>query len=280
MRLVILGPGSFLGRALSRKASQLGLEVLPLGRSVLDLTATGAGNNLAALLRPSDVLVFLSAITPDKGNGLDAFNQNFFMGQAVADAIARQSVNQVVYISSDAVYPFDRGLVSESSPTRADSLYAAAHLAREALMQASAPDRTSILRCTQVYGPGDSHHSYGISSFCRSAQKSGEIHLFGRGEEFRDHVFIEDVVEAILTAAMEKITGLFNVVSGRSIRHIDAADLIGKTLDQAVETVFKERKQPITHRHYCADHLRSSLLRRPATPLVGGIRAMLEQDDS
>lgn len=278
MRLVILGAGSFIGRALSRRAASLGLSALSLTSRDLDLTEADAGDRLASLLEPTDVLLFLAALTPDRGRGLEAFDKNMQMGSAVTDALSRRPVEHVVYVSSDAVYPFDRGLVDEETPTRADTLYAAAHLARETMIRTAAEDRVTVLRSTLVFGPGDTHRSYGPTTFCRNAVLNGDIPLFGFGEEFRDHVFIDDVVAAIVAAAQTRQPGLFNVASGRSIRYADLAKLVADMVGGSIAISHKERRQPITHRHFCIDRLRVGLTGRSSTRLTAGIARTLAED--
>ena len=49
-----------------------------------------------------------------------------------------------------------------------------------------------IVRPTLVYGEGDPHNGYGPNRFIKLIKKK-PIELFGRGEELRDHVWINDV---------------------------------------------------------------------------------------
>jgi UDP-glucose 4-epimerase len=66
-RVVVLGARGFIGRALVAALQQAGIAVMPVSSADLDLTAEDAGDRLAAMLKPDDAVVLLSALTPDKG---------------------------------------------------------------------------------------------------------------------------------------------------------------------------------------------------------------------
>ena len=63
-RAVVMGAGGFVGGAILRKLKQRGVATLAITRSEIDLLAAGAGDRLAAMLRPSDAFVAVSAIAP------------------------------------------------------------------------------------------------------------------------------------------------------------------------------------------------------------------------
>ena len=52
----------------------------------------------------------------------------------------------------------------------------------------------SILRPTLIYGEGDPHNGYGPNKFMRLAKKNEDILLFGKGEELRDHININETL--------------------------------------------------------------------------------------
>jgi UDP-glucose 4-epimerase len=64
--------------------------------------------------------------------------------------------------------------------------------------------RSACLRLTNTYGPGmnlrNACHGF-IAEFFRRALSGQEVELFGGGEQRRDINFVDDVVEAILSAA-------------------------------------------------------------------------------
>ena len=61
--------------------------------------------------------MFLSALTPDKDRGIRAFLANVHMGTNVCEALTAVAAGHVVYVSSDAVYPFANAVLSTPSTT-------------------------------------------------------------------------------------------------------------------------------------------------------------------
>ena len=87
----------------------------------------------------------------------------------------------------------------------------------------------AILRLTAVYGAGDTHNSYGPNRFLRQALKDGRIALFGKGEETRDHLYVDDAVELVLKVLLHGSTGLLNLARGRSETFRSVAEAVGRS---------------------------------------------------
>jgi nucleoside-diphosphate-sugar epimerase len=86
VRAVVLGAGGFLGRALVAALRARGDTVVPLGAADIDLGDRAAAEALGARLRSDDTLVFLAAVTPDRGRDSAALMRNLEMGRAVTAA--------------------------------------------------------------------------------------------------------------------------------------------------------------------------------------------------
>jgi UDP-glucose 4-epimerase len=249
-RVVILGASGFIGSMLKQKLDSLSIPTLALASKDLDLTDTNNVERLASILKPNDAVIMLSAITPDKGRDIDAFMRNIKMGETVCKALQKSPVAHTIYLSSDAVYAADLSHVSESSPAAPTDLYGTMHKTREVMFQSVVPKCLAILRLTITFGLLDTHNSYGPNRFRRSAEKDQKITLFGDGEEMRDHIYGDDVVELILQVLCHQSYGLLNVCTGKSYSFMDIAKKVAKTFDFDVDIVCTPRQNPITHRHY------------------------------
>lgn len=249
-RVVILGANGFVGRALAAHLLERGVPTLAVGRDRIDLTADDAANKLAAELRTDDAVAFLSALTPDKGRGIPTFQANIQMAAAVCAALERVTPAHVVYVSSDAVYPFRTGQISEESSAEPTDLYGAMHLTRELMVRQATKAPVAVLRPTLIYGAADTHNSYGPNRLRRTAKKDGRITLFGAGEETRDHVYIDDVVTLVDLALVHRSEGTLNLATGRSISYADLAAKIKVLSAAPVEIVTTPRQNPITHRAF------------------------------
>jgi UDP-glucose 4-epimerase len=272
-RIVVLGVSGFLGRRLRTACAVAGVEMLGLGSRELDLTDPGAGAQLAQQLRPRDVLVFLAALTPDKGRDSAALMRNLAMARAVCEATRSVELAQLIYASSDAVYSFATTLICEDTPAIPLDLYGAMHRTRELMLAAEARAPLAILRLTAIYGADDTHNSYGPNRFVRQAFKDGRIALFGYGEETRDHLYVDDAVDLILKTALRGSTGLLNLASGKSESFRTVADLVAAQAGRPIEIVPSARQSPVTHRHFDVSNLTRAFPSIRLRPLAEGLAA-------
>jgi len=249
-RVVLLGGSGFIGQEISKILTQENAPILSLSSKELDLTQESAVDNFSGLLKETDSIVFLSALTPDKGRGIEAFEKNIKMAVHVVKALERRPVAHLVYFSSDAVYSMKEPLVTEATLSNPEDLYGLMHLTREKMME-MAFKNTAIVRPTLVYGEQDTHNSYGPNRFRRMAEEKGEITLFGDGEEKRDHIFVEDLARLIVNVLMHKSVGQLNAVTGQSISYVALAHKAAALYGEGhVKVTLTERKNPVTHRHF------------------------------
>jgi nucleoside-diphosphate-sugar epimerase len=254
-RVVVLGTGGFIGRRLRKLCETSGIEHCGLGSGDIDLAQASAGMQLAERLRPQDVLVFLAALTPDKGRDSGTLMRNLSMARCVCEAAGRVELAQLVYASSDAVYSFATSLISEETPAVPVDLYGVMHRTRELMLASEAKAPLAILRFTAVYGDGDTHNSDGPNRFVRQAREEGRIALFGEGEETRDHLHIGDAAEVIGKVVVHRSAGLLNVATGRSETFRHVADLIAARAGHPVKVIPSLRQNPPTHRHFDTTNL-------------------------
>jgi len=253
-RVVVIGSRGVIGRALIESVQSMAngfAPVVGVSSDDVDLLADAAPDELAALLRPDDAVIMLSGLTPDKGRDSATLIKNLTMAQSVGAALKQVPPAQLVYMSSDAVYPFTPGVVSEESAAAPVDLYGVMHLARELMFQAMGLDAPlSILRCTLVLSAHDTHNSYGPNRFRKQALEAGKIVLGGDGEETRDHVLVDDVARFVIEAVRTRFDGTLNVASGVSHSFRDVAHMVVDAMDDPPEIVLTERTVPVTHRHF------------------------------
>ena len=135
LRVVILGSSGFLGRALHGELTRTGVEVVAHSSKTLDLSRPEAAEVLVGQLDPGTMLVFASALTPDRGQTIETYSANVAMAASVARALERQPA-PCVYISSDAVYGFDVNPVTEETAVAPGGYYALAKYTGEKFKEA------------------------------------------------------------------------------------------------------------------------------------------------
>ncbi len=91
----------------------------------------------------------------------------------------------------------------------------------------------TVLRLTNVYGPRqvlkDAEGRMGvIYHFVRKVLANERLRVFGTGEQLRDYVYVDDVVEALLLAGAhdEAIGEVFNVGGLRPVSHLQLVQLL------------------------------------------------------
>jgi UDP-glucose 4-epimerase len=141
----------------------------------------------------------------------------------------------IVFPSSRLVYASNLpSPVSEHAEKAPLSVYGAHKLTAENYMRIYHREHamnTISLRITNPYGPYQrpEQRNYGvINQFIYRAVKGEPITLFGQGEQLRDYVHVNDVVEALLEAAASRaaIGQTFNVGSGTATSLAELAGLI------------------------------------------------------
>jgi nucleoside-diphosphate-sugar epimerase len=196
---------------------------------------------------------------------------------------------RVVYASTRSVYgmiqtnPVDEG--HPLLPTEVNSAdKAAADLYHIAYWHAHRLG-TACLRLSNVYGPRMliAHNRQGfINWFVRLAVEGGVFKLYGDGNQQRDMVYVDDVVEAFLHAGLRsELNGTaFNIGSGAgsSLRQI-AETLIEITGNGSIEYVpFPAEERRIEIGDYVADTTKSRevLGWEARTPLQSGLKQACE----
>ena len=249
-RVVLLGARGFIGAAIRKELDARRIPCLPLTSADLNLAETSAADKLAATLRPTDAVVMLAALTPDKGRDIATLMKNRAMMQNTCAAIGKTGCAHLVYFSSDAVYDGVVSRVSEDTPASPRDLYGVMHYAREIMARSLAKVPVLVLRPTLVYGLDDTHNSYGPNRFRRAAQKDGKITLFGGGEETRDYIHVDDLAALTVRCLLQRSTGTLNAATGISHSFYEVAQAVTRQFKNAVEIVETPRANPVTHRHY------------------------------
>jgi len=129
--------------------------------------------------------------------------------------------------------------ITEKHPTNPLSLYGIHKLTAEKYCYFYHKNhglKTVVLRVTNPYGVRQQikHSKYSIPGwFMRMAMEGKVIKIFGKGNQKRDYIYIDDLVEAFLyTAISSKTDGeIYNCGSGKSIKFYDMVKNIIKIVE-------------------------------------------------
>lgn len=309
MRVLVTGGAGFIGSHLCRRLLADGHAV-----SVVDNEFNGRRENL-----PTDVwFAKADVIRPDEvepafARGLDAVCH--IAGQvsiirSFSDPVAdlrtnvegtvnvlklclKHNVPRLIYASSMTLYGDSKRVpMLETEPCRPDSYYGITKYAAERYVHSTAerPDldfdfNVTSLRMYSVYGPGQSYNNpyQGVLGIFSGNLLRGEpITIFGDGEQTRDFVYIDDIVEGWVRALNTPASrgAIINLGSGRSLSINDLAAHVTKAFGHPPGGYKIDRKpgRPGEQRAVQADvGLAKSILGwEPKTPFETGLARTIE----
>jgi UDP-glucose 4-epimerase len=305
MRFLVTGGAGFLGSALANRLIRAGHTV----RALDDLSAGDPARldpqvmftrgdvsdvpKLWTLLQGVDCVYHLAARVSVPESILyprDYNAVNVGGTVAVMEAMRDAGVKRVVFTSSGAVYgEQERQPVREDFSPDPGSPYAASKVSAEHYVRTIGKlwgIETVILRVFNAYGPGQNlppAHAPVIPQFLKQALGGGSLVVFGDGRQSRDFVYVEDVVEGLVSAATAKNIDrqIINVGSGVDISVNALADKIGRVTGRQVNVLHSSaHTQAGGVSRLCADIAKARQLLNfaPKMDLDTGLRLTLERD--
>ncbi len=207
---------------------------------------------------------------------------------AVMQAARDAGVGRVVFGSSGAVYG-DQEIqpVAETAWPHPRSPYAVSKLASELYVNTLGElygIETVSLRIFNAYGAGQfvpAAHAPVIPFFLKQALSGGSVIVFGTGQQTRDFVYIDDVVDALVAAA--EATGVnrqvINVGSGQETSVRALVDFIAEAIGREVHSLHSQADTGGVSR-LVADLTRARTLLgySPKVDVRTGLRLMLQHD--
>lgn len=157
-------------------------------------------------------------------------------------AFARPSGTRIVYASSAATYGAASGMSREADEAAPANVYAFSKAVMDNIARrAATADANWIivgLRYFNVYGPREAHKGVPASMILhlsRQLREGKRPRIFKHGEQQRDFVYVQDIVQGTLRALGAKESGIYNLGSGepRSFNELIAIlnDSLGTTLE-------------------------------------------------
>ncbi len=303
MNFLITGGAGFLGSALSNRLIRQGHHV-----RVLDDLSTGDPNMLDSdihftrgdindrpklwtLLQDIDCVYHLAARVSVPESILfprDYNNVNVCGTATLMEAIRDASTRRIVLASSGAIYGNQvEALLSEDLMPHPGSPYAVSKLAAEWYVRTIGKlsgVETICLRIFNAYGPGQRippAHPPVIPNFIRQSLQNGTFIFHGDGTQTRDYVYVDDVINALVSAGnVPKIdVPVINIGSGTETSVRALAKLVRDTTGGEPEEVYNHRAGSGVSR-MCADIslAKEKLDYVPLIPLEMGLRLTMEKD--
>ena len=167
----------------------------------------------------------------------------------------KNNVKKIIFSSSSAVYGDNLNIpLKETEPLMPKSPYAVSKASCELYLKSFYDsydlDYTS-LRYFNAFGPHqdkNSPYSSVIPNFISSLLKGEQPVIYGDGEQTRDFIYVDNIVQANIAACKSDYNGIVNVASGEKISINQLYEIIKKTLGSDITPKYlPKRPGDITH---------------------------------
>lgn len=238
-KILITGGLGFIGSSLVTKFKELGAEVI-----VFDIEQDDDINDYKKLIdtvkKKYDVIYHLAGFSGPSvtnKNILKSFKVNTIATAGLCELIVKHSPRTKLILSSSRLeYGKPQYLpVDENHPTNPTSAYGLSKLGatQMALIYHQKNDLdVTIFRTSNVYGPHKTNQFTGyniINNFIDRALKGKDLTIYGDGNQIRDYIYIDDLVQAfILALEKAKIScgQIYNLGYGKGIKFKEMVGLI------------------------------------------------------
>lgn len=156
-------------------------------------------------------------------------------------------VRRVVYASSAGTYGSGTVPMREAQEPAPMNVYGFSKMVMERAAAAFIAEEPSLkvvgLRYFNVFGPGESHKGKASSMIWQlhGQMKAGKRpRIFRAGEQYRDHIYVRDVVAANLKAAETAQSGVYNVCTGKATTFNEVVDALNSVLGTRLEPDYFE----------------------------------------
>ncbi|MEO6871239.1 MAG: ADP-glyceromanno-heptose 6-epimerase [Chthoniobacterales bacterium] len=195
-------------------------------------------------------------------------------------AFARPHSMRIVYASSAATYGAANGVNVETDTAAPANVYAFSKAIMDNLARRAATEDSNWkiigLRYFNVYGPREAHKGMPASMILHLSRqmKDGKApRIFKHGEQKRDFVYVQDIVQGTLRALEAKKSGIYNLGSGQARSFNELIAILNDSLGTNFEPEYFDNPHAHYQNHTEADltNVQKSLGYEPEFPLEKGV---------
>ena len=262
IKSLVTGGAGFIGSTLVDRLINLGHEVVCIDNEYadnelfywnkksknfkLDITQY---NQIKDLFKSVDYVFHMAAesrIGPAIQNPQKAFEINILGTSNILQCSRENNIKRLIYSSTSAGYGLNNLPNIETQLDDCLNPYSVSKIAAEKICKMysnfyNLP--TIIFRYFNVYGeraPTKGQYAPVIGIFLRQKKEGQKLTVIGDGEQKRDFIYVGDVVEANIRAALKQIDKkffgqIFNVGSGKNISIKNIAQMISQDIEYLPE---------------------------------------------
>lgn len=190
-----------------------------------------------------DAIFHLAAVIPSSFDSIKARNSFTANIKIISNLLDLTNHNTIfIYASGTSVYGIPTNIpVTEDALPSPDNYYSLGKYVCELIcaIESSKKGFTAIsLRISAPYGPGQQARTV-INTFLDSVLDSRDLLFYGSGERMQDFTYIDDIIRAIWLAYQKKVSGIYNIASGRSVSMKELAEIV-----KSLHPTSRSRVQP------------------------------------
>jgi UDP-glucose 4-epimerase len=281
MKALVTGGAGFIGSNLVDKLIELGWQVTCVDNESaecnekfywntksynvkVDITDYKALKNCMGNVDYVFHLAAESRLQPAIKNPIEAVTKNAVGTCTVLQCARESGVKKVIYSSTSSAYGLNKYPNYETDPNDCLNPYSVSKVAGEELckMYTSLYGlKTIIFRYFNVYGersPTTGQYAPVIGIFLRQKNANEALTIVGDGEQRRDFVHVQDVVNANIMATLEDLKDeyygqIYNIGTGENISILEIAKMIS---DNRVHIPFRDGEAKTTLS--CIDKVRNT----------------------
>ena len=281
MNIFILGYTGFIGKKIYEFLSlNTSNNVIGISTKLVDLTKEGSYRTLQEIITPDSVLIMCAGVKKQLGDDIDIFEKNMAIINNFIRAISTVIPKKIIFFSSASIYGEDivhHDRITEETSIQNRSYYGIAKYMSELLLDRVCSDiqtQLIILRPPLIYGEGDTSFGYGPTGFIYKMINNEEIVLWGDGSEFREFIYISDIVRIVNQLLYTKFTGVLNLVSGKSYTYAEIIQVIKNNFSIDMKVISRDRSKDKVDHHFSSKLNKEVLDNFKFTDLSSGLKLM------
>ena len=259
MKLLVTGASGNIGTILGNKLQKnnipfIGLDVVSQGFInddffQLDITNKSNLYEKKSVFNEVDTLIHLASKI-DAGadvtnTGIESINVNVKGTLNLLEHLP--NLKNVLFTSTYMVYGIpQQNPVTENHIQEPHTVYGTSKIVTEKYLQVYAQEKginLTIFRYMGIYGLMSHYNQQAIHIFIKLIAAGKNPIIYGNGLQRRNHLFIDDAIDAILVWINYKNPGIFNIGGIDSPTNLDLISMINEKMNKKIKPIFKESQQ-------------------------------------
>lgn len=256
-KILITGADGFLGSHLSKRLLDEGCEVYGIDNTGnggrIERCDVGNFSEVFGIMKKinPELVIHLAAVLPKEKIEESLYYQVNAKGTYnILSAMKKIGIKKIIFTSTMNVYGNPEHLpVDEKHPLAPTNTYGLTKLMAESLCKFFSDYygiKTVVLRFSGIFGPGRKNGA--IYNFINQALANQTIKIFSDGSDLWDSIYVDDAVEAIISA--EKLFDksnfdFFNIGYGKGINIFETAEKILNLTRSKSQLVIEKKQTPV-----------------------------------